>query len=101
MELVLKKITEYRDARGWSEYQLAEKSGIPQSTISSWYCKGSIPTVPTLKKICDVFDITLSELFAVGDSPVVLTKSQKELLEKWSRLDKAQQEAVLQLIERI
>lgn len=30
------RIIELRRERHWSEYQLAEKSGIGQSTISSW-----------------------------------------------------------------
>ena len=31
---VLTVITQQREARGWTEYQLAERSGLPQSTIS-------------------------------------------------------------------
>lgn len=30
---VLDKIIELRNAKGWSEYQLAEESGMAQSTI--------------------------------------------------------------------
>lgn len=60
---VLARIIELRDARGWSEYQLAEKSGMAQSTISSWYRKRMLPTIPSLEKICDAFDITLAQFF--------------------------------------
>lgn len=60
---VLITIAVYREARGWSEYQLAEHAGLPQSTISSWYHKNLIPTLPSLEKICDAFGITLSQLF--------------------------------------
>ena len=35
MKDILSTITAYRQARGWTEYQLAERSGLPQSTISS------------------------------------------------------------------
>ena len=34
---ILTAILEHRTQRGWSEYELAERSGLPQSTISSWY----------------------------------------------------------------
>ncbi|HCG33115.1 MAG TPA: transcriptional regulator, partial [Ruminococcaceae bacterium] len=37
-------IRQNREARGWTEYQLAERSGLPQSTISSWYKKGMTPS---------------------------------------------------------
>ena len=101
MKDVLSAITEYRLERGWSEYQLAERSGLPQSTISSWYRKDIVPTVPSLGKICDAFGITLSQLFATNGNPVTLTARQKELLERWDRLDEEQQKIVFQLIDNM
>ena len=101
MKDVLSAITEYRLERGWSEYQLAERSGLPQSTISSWYRKDIVPTVPSLGKICDAFGITLSQLFAMNGNPVTLTTTQKELLERWDRLDEEQQKIVFQLIDNM
>ena len=98
---VLTAITTYREARGWSEYQLAEYSGLPQSTISSWYRKNLIPTLPSLQKICDAFGITLSQLFSENDDPLSLTSSQRQLLKCWSRLSQEQQHAIIALIETI
>ena len=69
MKDILSVITAYREERGWTEYQLAERSGLPQSTISSWYRKNMVPTIPSLEKICTAFDITMSQLFADGDAP--------------------------------
>lgn len=34
---VLEHINELREQKNWIEYQLAERSGLTQSTISSWY----------------------------------------------------------------
>lgn len=99
MKDILRTITEYRGARGWTEYQLAEHADLPQSTISSWYRKNMIPTIPSLEKICTAFGITLSQLFAEGNTPVSLTESQQKLLEHWSRLREEQQAAVLALLE--
>ena len=101
MKDILKTITAYREERGWTEYQLAEHSGLPQSTISSWYRKNMIPTLPSLEKICAAFGITLSQLFAEGDSPVTLTESQKRLLERWARLDEEQQAVIFALIDKM
>jgi len=96
---ILTVITENREARGWTEYQLAERSGLPQSTISSWYRKNIIPTVPSLEKICNAFGITLAQLFAEEGTPVSLTESQAELLNRWSKLDDKQQAAIFQLLD--
>ncbi len=98
---ILSVITAYRKERGWTEYQLAERSGLPQSTISSWYRKNMVPTVPSLEKICTAFGITLSQLFAEEGTPVSLTEAQKKLLERWSRLSEEQQAVVLALIDQM
>ena len=63
MNQLLETITKYRISKGWSEYELAENSGLPQSTISSWYRKNLYPTIPSLIKICDAYGITLSQIF--------------------------------------
>jgi len=101
MKDILATITKYRQDRDWTEYQLAERSGLPQSTISSWYRRSMIPTVPSLEKICIAFGITLSQLFAEEENTVSLTESQMKLLESWSRLTEEQQAAVFTLIDKM
>ena len=99
---VLGTITSYREAQHWSNYDLASHAGIKPTTISSWYRKNIVPTVPTLLKICDAFGITLTEFFSVVESgereAVVLTHEQAEMLEKWSALRPEQKEAVVHLL---
>lgn len=101
MKDILAAITVYREERGWTEYQLAERSGLPQSTISSWYRKNMMPTIPSLEKICMAFGITLSQLFREGDSSVSLTESQQRLLERWARLNEEQQAVIFALIDKM
>ena len=98
---ILSAITKYRVSRGWTEYQLAERSGLPQSTISSWYRKNMMPTIPSLVKICDAFGVTLSQLLASPGDAVTLTPSQIALLERWSCLSPEQQDAVFQLLDKM
>ena len=97
---VLEKITKYRMERGWSEYLLAEKSGLPQSTISSWYRKNQLPTITSLEKICESFNVTLSQFFSDdNESTIQLNQNQKELLNEWNALTKEQQDALILLIK--
>ena len=60
---VLDKITQFRLERNWTEYQLSVKSGLTQSTISSWYRKDMLPSITSLGKLCDAFGITMSQFF--------------------------------------
>lgn len=92
---VLKEILYYRQQKGWSEYQLAEESGLTQSTISSWYRKNMIPSIPSLEKVCNAFGITLSQFFSTGDEDYALTSRQKELLKEAGHLTDEQQAALI------
>ena len=74
---------------------------MPQSTISSWYRKNMILTIPSLDKICVAFGITLSQLFSEENDMVSLTESQKKLLERWSRLTEEQQDIIFALIDKM
>ncbi|POP31727.1 XRE family transcriptional regulator [Lactonifactor longoviformis] len=95
---ILGKISQLREERHWSEYQLSVQSGLPQSTISSWYRKDILPSVSSLEKICSAFGITLSQFFWDGCESVILSPMQKELLRHWNRLNKEQQISLLNLL---
>lgn len=101
MKDVLAEITRLRLKRNWSEYQLAQHSGLSQSTISTWYRKNQIPTIQTLEKVCSGFGITLSQFFAIDDDAVSLTEEQKELLDCWASLTDIQKALFMQLFKNI
>ncbi len=90
----------FRQERNWTEYQLAEKSGLPQSTISSWYRKNQIPSVQSLEKICSAFNITLSQFFSETNL-IELSESQSQLIHEFNRLNQNQQKAILDLLSTI
>lgn len=99
---VLERISYYRTKKGWTEYQLAEESGLTQSTISSWYRKNMIPSVPSLEKICLAFNITLSQFFADNENHCYeLTDIQKLLIEESTRLTKEQQLSLIEFIKTL
>ena len=86
------RIIKLRTQRNWSEYQLAEKSGIVKSTISSWSRTNAMPTIPNLEKICTAFGITLSQFFSDEEMTVSLTERQLEMLHGFDRLSSEQQD---------
>lgn len=99
MKDILKKITRLRLQRNWTEYELSKHSGIPQSTISTWYRKNQTPSLSTLEKVCKGFGITLPQLLAEGEDAIYLTSEQREMLDNWSALTLQQQQAVMDLLK--
>ena len=53
---VLERLQELREARGLSVYRLAKLSGIPQSTIATWYQKNLYPPIDKLEMLLDRWD---------------------------------------------
>lgn len=99
---ILDRIVQLREESHWTEYQLAEKSGLTQSTISSWYRKKMTPSIPSLQKICNAFGISLSQFFLEdGDDTVLLNKQQIALIEVTTRLDSEQLRRLLAFLEAL
>ena len=57
------------------------------------------PSFASLEKICDAFGITLPQFFADGEESVVLTPSQRKMLDKWNCLTEAQHNSLLILMD--
>ena len=43
--------------RGWTEYRLAKKCGLNQSTIANIFRRNTVPSIATLAVICKGFGI--------------------------------------------
>lgn len=100
---ILDKIVKLRKERHWTEYELAERSGLTQSTISTWYRKNMIPSIPSLQKICDAFGISISQFFYDKDCDytIMLNEKQYELIEVTSRLNTEQFSALLEFLKKL
>ena len=96
---VLGRIRQEEEKRGWSDYKLAESSGLTPSTISTWLNRGIEPGIASIEKVCAGFGISLSEFFQTDDEPYSLTDDQKQLLELWLRLLPEQRKAVIELLK--
>lgn len=95
---ILGKINAERNLRGWSEYHLAEKSGLTQSTISTWKKRNIEPSVASIEKICNGFGITLAEFF--HDERENKTETENaELFSLIKQLTPEQRKAVIDMIK--
>lgn len=98
---ILERITRQRLLRNWTEYELAQRSGLPQSTISSWYRKNMLPSLTSLDKICHAFDITMAQFLTENNNLTEITSEQEILLRKWELLSPKQKTSFLDLMDSI
>lgn len=90
---VNKRILQLCEQRNWSKYKLAQESKIGNSAISAMFKNNHVPTIHNLTKICDAFQITLSQFF---DSEFFHQKdSIQTYIELWNQLNIVDQEKVL------
>ena len=95
---ILEKIDRERLSRGWTEYALAENSGLTQSTISTWRRRNLQPNVASIEKICDGLGITLAQFFSESEA-TYLTAEQKDLLDLWGKLSPKQRTAIFDMLK--
>jgi len=102
MRNIIDRIHYLRAKRGWSEYKLAEKSGIAQTTISAWTAndKMACPNLKSLEKIAEAFEISMSQLFADGNEFKV-SEEQMEILELLASLDMESRKAIVHMLRTI
>jgi transcriptional regulator with XRE-family HTH domain len=60
--LIGDNIRTYRKEKGWSQDELAQKSGLSKISIGNYERGNRCPTLDTLQKIADALNILLSEL---------------------------------------
>lgn len=74
------KIKELRNKKGISQKELGEILGVDQRTVSVWEQNKFEPSDEMKKKLCDYFNIKISELF--GEEPTVIEKPVKDEVSK-------------------
>lgn len=90
---VNKRILELCKQNNWSKYKLAKETKIPNSSINAMFKYNHTPTVHNIQKICEVFQISLSQFF---DSALFQGQSTtSDYIELWNNLRKSDQEKVL------
>lgn len=63
---IAKQITKYRKMVGLSKKELSEAVDVAPSTVSGWENADYAPGANTLVRLCDLFDITLDEIYGLG-----------------------------------
>lgn len=92
------RLRQLLNERGWSEYKLAKRCGLSESTVANIFRRNTVPSIATPETICSGFGITMSQFFAEGDM-VEITPELKELFENWVNLTPEQKKAANQMLK--
>ena len=92
------RLRQLLNERGWSEYKLAKRCGLSESTVANIFRRNTVPSIATLETICSGFGITMSQFFAEGDM-IEITPELKELFENWDNLTPEQKKAANQMLK--
>lgn len=95
------RIKQLCEERNISYYELAKRSDIPYSTLSTMLHKSNQPSLITLRKICDGLGITLSNFFNVEGESVSLTDAQNECLSLFNLLSVEEQQLAIAYMKGI
>lgn len=94
---ILGKIDSLRTQRSWTFYELSVRADLPQSTLANMFARKTDPSISTLAKICNAFDISLSEFFAENENEK-RNNADIKLLENFNKLNNNQKQAIINLI---
>lgn len=89
---VIQRILELCENKKISIYRLAKDSQIPNTTLHNMIRNDTMPTIPTIEKICKAFGITMAQFFLSEDIYEPLTEEQRVILEMWDALNEYQKE---------
>lgn len=85
------RIRKYREARGISQIQLAERLGISNSRVSNWEQGINRPDADILAEMCRVLEVSPSELLDVHLSTDELDEKEKQVIKAYRSKPELQQ----------
>ena len=100
-EYIYSRIRHYLKKNNMSYYRLSVISGIPSTTLCEILKADSttIPTIITLERICDAFNISLSTFFAAYKKDDITSAEILEYHERIDRLDPERRKLLFQYVD--
>lgn len=98
---MVERIKELCVKKNLSQYVLAKRAGMTQSSISTLLNEGNVPKISTLEKICKGFGITIAQFFTLDDNYPDLSEEQRKVLNIWEKLSAKEKIAIEKIVGSI
>jgi len=98
---VLLRIDELCRQYNWTHYKIAKAADIPLASFNSMFKRNTSPTIPTLEKICEGFQISMRDFFDYEIQPdtMALEPDARILLDRYSSLSKNEKRLLLAYLD--
>ena len=96
------RLSELRKASGLSQYQLASRIGVTQSSVGYWEMSEKPPRAEILPKLAHALGVTVEELLnskSKNEALPVLKGKARKLFVEISQMPRSQQEKICSILE--
>lgn len=76
-------ITWFNKQKTYSQRSLAIKLGITQTTVARWLNRTCLPDISLWPSLCEIMDISISQLLKLNDENISLTNKESQLLNSY------------------
>ncbi len=97
-EVFKERIYQLRKAKGWTLEKLGNEVGLGKTTILNWEKAGSVPNEEILRKLSNLFDVSIDYLLGNDE---MMNDSENILFRNWGKMSDSDKEMVNQMIEII
>ena len=95
------RLSELCKKHDYTRYRLSQLTGMSQTALAKIFSGESIPTIPTLEKLCDALGITLAQFFTKDGVLPDLTEEQRKILEIWDSLESREKEIMFSFVQSL
>lgn len=95
---LIRRITKFRDERGWTNNRMSVEAGVSSATVINWYKRAVTPEFKAIVALCEAFGVTLAEFFNDEPERISLSKVQKDFLYQFDLLNKAEKDSLLHFV---
>lgn len=86
-ERLRKNIQSVIDSSNVSKRKIAESLGVSQAAISNWVTGKNSPDLETLIRFCEMFGVTLDDIYSVDPTPLERDLGKEQLFDNYNALN--------------
>lgn len=101
-EEISKNLLYYRKKAGLTQKQLADKIGVKNTAVSNWESGNNSIDIDTLCLVCEVFGITLNDIYGgYSEKSTVLSSDEMNLIATYREISDQGKQYLLQTLNMV